>query len=262
MIGKTNAISGGTQPVLITKNININGTYLASDDSADGYSQVVVDVSNFAKYHIEQIINGDTSELIITDYNGQATNNYLVGTITDGDTQQMYIVDENERKISNLKDFIDLRGAWYLFYKYNGEPLENILSYSDTSDVTDMRFMFAMSQISTIPLFDTRKVTNMAAAFDGCENLISVSALDVSKVTNLSLAFSSCDNLEEIHMTGMKVGFDISDSTQFTEAALVEILNNLATVSSRTTLTMGATNLAKLTAEEIAIATNKGWTLT
>ena len=36
---------GGSQPVLITKNITQNGTYNASSDNADGYSQVTVNVS-------------------------------------------------------------------------------------------------------------------------------------------------------------------------------------------------------------------------
>ena len=62
-------------------------------------------------------------------------------------------------------------------------------------------------------------------------------------------------------MTGMKVSFDISASTQFDESDLVTILNNLATVTSTKTLKIGATNLAKLTDDEKAIATNKGWTL-
>ena len=56
----------------------------------------------------------------------------------------------------------------------------------------------------------------------------------------------------------MKVSFNISSSTAFTKEALVEILNNLATVTTTQTLTMGATNLAKLTDEDKAIATNKG----
>ena len=59
----------------------------------------------------------------------------------------------------------------------------------------------------------------------------------------------------------MKVKFDISASTQFEKSDLVTILNNLAAVTTTQTLTMGATNLAKLTDEDKAIATNKGWTL-
>ena len=62
-------------------------------------------------------------------------------------------------------------------------------------------------------------------------------------------------------MTGMKTRFDISASTKFERTDLVTILNNLATVTSAQTLTMGSTNLAKLTSSDKAIATNKGWTL-
>lgn len=37
---------GGSQPVLVTKTITQNGTYNASSDNADGYSQVTVNVSS------------------------------------------------------------------------------------------------------------------------------------------------------------------------------------------------------------------------
>jgi hypothetical protein len=37
---------GGGEAVLINKNVDANGTYNASDDAADGYKQVVVDVPN------------------------------------------------------------------------------------------------------------------------------------------------------------------------------------------------------------------------
>ena len=64
-------------------------------------------------------------------------------------------------------------------------------------------------------------------------------------------------------MYGMKVSFDLSNSTLLSESELVKILNNLSdlTNSSSQTLTLGTTLLAKLTDEEKAIATNKNWTL-
>ena len=40
------AEGGGSSPTLITKSVTQNGTYSASDDSADGYSSVSVDVAN------------------------------------------------------------------------------------------------------------------------------------------------------------------------------------------------------------------------
>lgn len=132
----------------------------------------------------------------------------------------------------------------------------------DTSNVTNMASMFSnCSKLITIPKLDTSKVTNMNTMFASCYNLTTIPQLDTSKVTNMAIMFSDCRKLNEIHMTGMKVNFDISSSTKFTREALLEILNNLATVTTTRTLTMGSTNLAKLTDEDKSIATNKGWTL-
>ena len=91
--------------------------------------------------------------------------------------------------------------------------------------------------------------------------LTTIPQLDMSKVKDMSGMFGYCPNLEAIHMHGMKVSFNISESTKFTREALVEILNNLATVTTSPTLTMGSKNLAKLTDADKAIATGKGWKL-
>ena len=132
----------------------------------------------------------------------------------------------------------------------------------DTSNVMDMGGMFAScSNLTTIPQLDTSKVTNMLLMFNSCSKLNIIPQLDVSKVSNMNSMFIGCRELKEIHMTGMKVSFDISASTLFTREALVEIINNLATITKTQTLTMGSTNLAKLTNEDKSIATNKGWTL-
>ena len=132
----------------------------------------------------------------------------------------------------------------------------------DTSNVTNMSYMFGYcNHLTSMPVLDTSKVTDMSRMFYSCIILTSIPQLDTSSVTDMSQIFYNCWELKEIHMTGMKVNFNISASTKFTESALVEILNNLATVTSTQTLTMGSTNLAKLTDEEKAIATNKGWTL-
>ena len=64
----------------------------------------------------------------------------------------------------------------------------------------------------------------------------------------------------------------LSSSSQLTRDSLMSVINNLydlnltydvangGTLYSQQ-LVLGSTNLAKLTAEEIAIATNKGWTV-
>lgn len=132
----------------------------------------------------------------------------------------------------------------------------------DTSKVKTMRSMFfECRKLTTIPLLDTSNVTDMFQIFRYCDKLVTIPALDVSNNFNFNNSFGGCTSLKSILMTGMKANFDISASTQFEESDLVTILNNLATVTTTKTLTMGATNLAKLTDEDKAIATNKGWTL-
>ena len=74
--------------------------------------------------------------------------------------------------------------------------------------------------------------------------------------------FGSSSSIEAIHIININANLDIHWSTKFTREALLEILGNLKAKTSGTkTLTMGDTNLEKLTAEDKAIATNKGWTL-
>ena len=189
-----------------------------------------------------------------------------------------------------LKNLLDAtKSCYYLFNHYDGTSVDDLIIYNDTSNVTNMDYMFAhcynlttlpqldtsnvttmtggfyyCSSLTTIPQLDTSKVTNMQYMFYNCSNLTTIPQLDTSNVTdaiNMYSMFDFCSSLEEIHMTGMKVSFNISASTKFTREALVEILNNLTTVTTTQTLAMGSTNLAKLTDEDKLIATNKGWTL-
>ena len=129
----------------------------------------------------------------------------------------------------------------------------------DTSKVTNMYYMFHNCQaLTSIPQLNTSNVTNMYGMFNSCTSLTTVPALDASKVTNMSGMFYNCTNLKSILMTNIGTNLDISASTKFERSDLLVILNNLKTVTSATTLTMGSTNLAKLTDEDKAIATGKG----
>ena len=133
----------------------------------------------------------------------------------------------------------------------------------DTSNVTNMSIMFAYCyELTAIPQLDTSNVTNMSSMFTGCSELTAIPQLDTSNVTNMYDMFSYCSKLEAIHMTNINANLSISASTLFTREALVEIIGNLkAQTSGSKTLTMGSTNLAKLTDEDKAVATGKGWTL-
>ena len=219
--------------------ITENGTYKPED--YDGYSQVVVNVQpNLTALTATE--NGTYTPTAPVQGFSSVTVNVPVG----GNT---------------LKTLLDAKqSADYLFYQYQGNDIADLIHYDDTSEIFSMRYMFYQCKATTIPLLNTSKVTGMYNTFSGSK-LVSIPALDVHYVSNFSSAFSGCNLLEEIHMTGMIRSFDISASTLFTREALVEIITNCATVETTQTLTIGATNLAKLTQADIDAATAKGWTI-
>ena len=153
----------------------------------------------------------------------------------------------------------DVTNMEYMFYNCSSLTSVPLL---DTSKVTIMDTMFSYcSQLTSVPLFDTSNVTSMHEMFSQCKRLTSVPSFDTSNVEDMGYMFDGCSNLETIHMINIGVSLDIHSSTKFTREALLEIIGNLKTVTTTKRLTMGATNLAKLTEEDKAIATNKGWTL-
>lgn len=146
--------------------------------------------------------------------------------------------------------------------KSTATSFDGTIPFEATSDVTDMSYMFSdCNTLTSVPLFDTSKVTNMSGMFYNCISLTSVPLFDTSNVTSMSYMFDNCSKLETIHMLNIGNNLNVSSSTLFTREALLEIIGNLITVTKTKKLTMGATNLAKLTDEDKAIATNKGWTL-
>ena len=159
----------------------------------------------------------------------------------------------------NFGDTVDVTDMSYMFSGCSN--LTSVPSF-DTTNVTYMESMFLNCEsLTSVPSFDTSNVTSMYDMFSGCSILTSVPSFDTSNVTNMYEMFSGCSRLETIHIINIGANLDIHSSTKFTREALLEIIGNLKTVTTTKTLTMGSKNLAKLTEEDKAIATNKGWTL-
>ena len=110
-------------------------------------------------------------------------------------------------------------------------------------------------------------VQSFYRAFEGATALttVDISMWDVSNITTdfsgWNTIFIGCTNLVNYYPP-KNIGVQYSVSSQkLTVDSLVRIMNNLKTVSKTTTLSIGATNLAKLTDAQKAIAINKGWTI-
>ena len=189
------------------------------------------------------------------------------GAIQYNDTSNVTDMSNMFRSCSSLtsvpqldtSNVTDMNGMFYSCSSLTTIPL------LDTSNVTNMSRMFSScSKLTTIPQLDTSNVTNMQDMFYYCSSLTTIPQLDTSNVTNMNGMFNYSSQIQAIHMINMKVDFAITSSSKFTREALVEIINNcydVTTLNKTAKLTMGSTNLAKLTDEDKLIATNKGWTL-
>ena len=122
---------------------------------------------------------------------------YVVPITIDG--TQYY----NQYIVSDMA--IDARYCKGLFFAYASmTEIENI-EYLNTSNATDMSYMFAACQSLTsldLTSFDTSNVTDMTAMFVMLENLtnIDVSSFDTSNVENMALMFAGCMSLEELNV--------------------------------------------------------------
>ena len=115
--------------------------------------------------------------------------------------------------------------------------------------------------LTSLPALDLSKGTNFGSAWNGCSSLTSMPALDLSNGTTFSYTWGGCSSLITIGGFGaIKESIDLSWSSNLTVDSLMNIITQAATVTGKT-MTLGSTNLAKLTDEQKAVATNKGWTL-
>ena len=186
----------------------------------------------------------------------------------------------------NIMEFL-----FYDCYSLQSIPLLN------TSNVTSMRSMFnGCKSLTTIPLLNISNVTTIERMFQNCDKLITIPQLDTSKITSSVCLFCGCNALESIplldfsnvtkagsmfnasfqkdhiYLTDMggfknlKVDLDIQKAPNLTVQSLMNVINNLYDFvgngeTATKTLTLGTTNLNKLTDEQKAVATNKGWQL-
>lgn len=187
----------------------------------------------------------------------------------------------------SVKALLDAtKSAQYLFYRYNGTSVDGLISYGDTTNVNNFKYMFSTcANLNTIPPLDTSKATNTAAMFEGCTNLTTIPPLDTSNVTQMSTMFKNCSkltsvpeldatactdhigmfigctSLKSIGMHGFTRSIDV-DETALEHDAIVALLNQAGRAyASYSTISIGSAKLALLSDEEKAIATNKGWNL-
>ena len=222
-----------------------NGVYLPKDQDLDAFSKVTVEVQ-MPKIKVEGDFGGFLKKLIPDE------NKYL--DLRMFDVSEVNSLDDAFAYTENKYNYIDTRG-W------------------DTSNVTSLVGTFSVCYgISELDLshWNVDRVTSTGRMFYYALNLASInlSNWNLSRVEQMSEMFSVCGSLTTLNMDNAilpKIDLNIAlhNSPNLTVESLVSVLNALPQLSEGEShyIQLGSTNIAKLTSDQIAIATNKGWTL-
>lgn len=163
-------------------------------------------------------------------------------------------------------------GAFKMFYSYYGKYIPNGIDLSDldlskgTVD-TGVGQMCAWAYILIFPDLGLQAPVDYYQTFAYASRIHTIEVIRVKKATKFTNTFTDCRALENVTFVG-EIGqnLNMSACTKLTHDSLMNIIGCLYDYVSNgetttRTLTIGTENLSKLTDEEKAIATQKGWTL-
>ena len=163
---------------------------------------------------------------------------------------------------------------------------------ADVSEALTIRsFAYSCGSLSSITLTNTNKITNFSNAFSLCYALAELD-INTDNGENFSGMFTFCRGLTTVHLTSLaKVKSNYNTNNLFAQCkalvnltidvlpdedlkdirlseapllshdSIVGLLNTLPVTTHGYSFQLGSTNIAKLTDDEKAIATNKGWKL-
>lgn len=248
-----NAIAS-THDTLEELTITQNGTY-TPQEGVDGFSKVT------AEFNTSSLSKAKVTQLVIDNK-----------CLTDGKWEDWKMIDWSY--------ITSLDGA---FSNVTNMTSINIEEWGITNRLTNLGSTFRWCEkLNTIDLtsIDTSNVTKFFFTFGSCRKLrlIDITGCSFKSANDISYCFSTDGSLISI-IGGRTIENVISDNitccnevkinfitglpNSVDRASLRALINGLADLTGRTakTLTIGNTNIAKLTEEDIAIAVNKNWTI-
>lgn len=233
--------------------ITENGTYNIKDKAVAKVETSGVDLNDYFTLHLDSLGSSGVSKfneylikkLPAISFNGELFNyvykdmkNITECDFTNVDFSNTTVIDECFSGCRSLEE-IDLR-------KLDGKNLYSM-----------RRTFYQCSKLKTIHLENCsfEKITNISDAFWQCSLLEN---LYLKENHNYGKAFSKYDSENYFYYK-----FSVQYNNALTHESLMNLINGLYDIKtagiSPQQIVLGTTNLAKLTSEEIAIATNKGW---
>ena len=260
---KIDSISGGSTGGTGEKFVVPNGTKFAYSTA---FNPELFDVSN--------VINMSymfyrCSELTSIDLSGWNTTNVTtISNMFDSCTKLTTL---------DLSNFDTSKVLYMNYVFYNCTNLTTLdLSNFDTSNVTGLGYMFNnCTNLTTLDLsnFDTLNVTGLTYMFGRCTKLttLDLSSFNLLNVLHMDLMFWNCTALANLQLNDLGhnqncTKLDLTSCSALTKDSILFLFNNAfdratAGYTKAFTITLNATTKALLTEDEIAIATNKGFTV-
>ena len=182
-------------------------------------------------------------------------------------------------------DVIDTSTLKTMYNLFSGVTLLTQLDLSgwDVSNVTNMNFMFedcsSLQSVGDISNWDVSNVTNMSYMFYKCASLsqLDLTGWYTTKVSNIAsfsyysgiINYVGGRTIDEVISNNITIlnGLNVSGSNIMSNyadrASLRALINGLADRTGQTSLNLSliSTLKAKLTEEDIAVATAKNWTI-
>lgn len=176
-----------------------------------------------------------------------------------------YQIFKGNEELTELPSHLDFRTFTTMYQMCYGCIALKRIGQLETGNVTNMLWAFwGCSSLEYIDGLDTRSITSASELFHGCSSLHSIySPLDFSNVTSqIDTTFTSCKALVNLSFTGtIKADVMVHGCPNLSKASLLSLINALSPAAIGKICRLGSTNLAKLTAAEKAIITDKGWSV-
>lgn len=210
-------------------------------------------VDNSMKLQEQNIENGKIYDSVMYNFVSSQFENFTYLYYTENGEIKSILFNDGNVDSPNVPNYtISGKPVSYKCYEYTSKV---VFKDFDTSAVTDMSFMFYnCNRLTTLDLsnFNTSAVTNMSRMFLYCSNLTTI---------------IGTHTIEEVQagtikaLKGTKVSLDLSASPLLERASILALFYGLADLTGKTqqTVTLHGTAKARLTAEDIKIATDKNW---
>jgi hypothetical protein len=139
--------------------------------------------------------------------------------------------------------------------------LKSIPNFNLTSLTNISGMVVECRGLQSFPELNTSSVTNFSGLFFDCRSLNSIPALSTAAVTTTDFGNLFALGASSLNRCQMVFQRTVSfQNCQLSRDAIVEIFNNLATVTTAQTITItGNWGVTALSAADLLIATNKGW---